>query len=65
MTYIAPTKSNGAGDVWVKFAEDGYADGKWAVNTLIANKGKHSITVPDLAAGEYLLRPKINTARSA
>jgi cellulase len=26
---------------------------------LIANKGKHSITVPDLAAGEYLLRPEI------
>lgn len=26
---------------------------------MIANKGKHSITVPDLAAGEYLLRPEI------
>ena len=26
---------------------------------MIANKGKHSITIPDLAAGEYLLRPEI------
>jgi len=29
------------------------------VDNLIANKGKHSITLPDLAAGEYLLRPEI------
>jgi cellulase len=58
MTYIAPTSSNGAGDVWVKLAEDGY-DGDWAVNRLIAAKGKHSITLPDLAAGTYLLRPEI------
>ncbi|KAF2814491.1 uncharacterized protein BDZ99DRAFT_460140 [Mytilinidion resinicola] len=58
MTYIAPTSSNGAGDVWIKLAEDGY-DGEWAVSRLIANKGKHSITLPDLAAGTYLLRPEI------
>lgn len=59
MTYIAPTKSNGAGNVWIKLAEEGLSGGKWAVDNLIANKGKHSITVPDLAAGEYLLRPEI------
>jgi lytic cellulose monooxygenase (C1-hydroxylating) len=59
MTYIAPTASNGAGNVWIKLAEEGYANGKWAVDNLIANKGKHSITLPDLAAGEYLLRPEI------
>ncbi|KAF2257988.1 hypothetical protein CC78DRAFT_538136 [Lojkania enalia] len=58
MTYIAPTSSNGEGDVWIKLAEDGF-DGDWAVNRLIANRGKHSITLPDLAAGEYLLRPEI------
>lgn len=60
LTYIAPTKSNGDGKVWVKLAEDGY-DGSstWAVDKLIKNRGKHSITVPDLAAGEYLLRPEI------
>ncbi|KAF2500872.1 hypothetical protein BU16DRAFT_523610 [Lophium mytilinum] len=58
MTYIAPTSSDGAGDVWIKLAEDGY-DGDWAVTRLIANKGKHSITLPDLAAGTYLLRPEI------
>ncbi|KAF2204117.1 hypothetical protein GQ43DRAFT_205631 [Delitschia confertaspora ATCC 74209] len=59
LTYIAPTKSNGAGNVWVKLAEEGFSNGKWAVDNLIANKGKHSITLPDLAAGEYLLRPEI------
>ncbi|KAH8601452.1 putative endo-beta-1,4-glucanase D [Bisporella sp. PMI_857] len=60
LTYIAPTSSNGAGDVWVKLAEDGFKDGTWAVTTLIANKGKHSVTLPSgLAAGKYLLRPEI------
>lgn len=63
MTYIAPTSSNGEGDVWLKLAEDGYTgtypNGEWAVTKLIANKGKHSITLPDLEAGEYLLRPEI------
>lgn len=59
MVYIAPTSSNGAGDVWVKLAEDGYDAGTWAVDTLIANKGKHSVTLPDLASGDYLLRAEI------
>lgn len=60
MTYIAPTSSNGAGNVWVKLAEEGLSNGKWAVETLVANRGKHSITLPSsLAAGEYLLRPEI------
>ncbi|KAF2457585.1 glycosyl hydrolase family 61-domain-containing protein [Lineolata rhizophorae] len=58
MTYIAPTSSNGEGDVWVKLAEDGF-DSEWAVERLRANGGKHSITVPDIEAGEYLLRPEI------
>ncbi|RDW73012.1 putative endo-beta-1,4-glucanase D [Coleophoma cylindrospora] len=60
MVYIAPTESNGAGDVWVKLAEDGYDGTTWAVDTLIANKGKHSVTLPSsLAAGKYLLRGEI------
>jgi lytic cellulose monooxygenase (C1-hydroxylating) len=60
MVYIAPTSSNGAGDVWVKLAEDGYSGGKWAVDTLIANKGKHSFTLPSvLADGDYLIRGEI------
>ncbi|EAU32052.1 hypothetical protein ATEG_07790 [Aspergillus terreus NIH2624] len=59
MVYMAPTEKGSAGSGWVKIAEDGYSNGKWAVDTLIANRGKHSITVPDVPAGEYLFRPEI------
>lgn len=59
MTYIAPTSSNGAGDVWLKIQEDGYTNGVWGVDNLITNKGKYDITVPKVAAGEYLIRSEI------
>ncbi|KAL1621014.1 hypothetical protein SLS56_009430 [Neofusicoccum ribis] len=59
MVYMAPTEKGTAGNGWVKIAEEGYSNGKWAVDNLIANKGKHSITVPDVAAGKYLFRPEI------
>lgn len=60
MVYIAPTASNGAGDVWVKLAEDGYDGSTWAVEKLIANKGKHDVTLPStLADGDYLVRGEI------
>ncbi|KAL4794123.1 glycosyl hydrolase family 61-domain-containing protein [Aspergillus venezuelensis] len=59
LVYMAPTEAGSAGSGWVKIAEDGYADGTWAVETLVANKGKHSITVPDVPAGDYLFRPEI------
>ncbi|KAB5591029.1 Glycoside hydrolase family 61 protein [Ceratobasidium theobromae] len=56
--YVAPTESNGSGAVWVKLFSQAYTD-DWATNKLIANKGHVSVTVPDLAAGEYLFRPEI------
>jgi hypothetical protein len=60
LVYIAPTASNGTGNVWVKLAESGYENGTWAVQTLIANKGVHSFTLPSvLAPGSYLIRPEI------
>jgi len=59
MVYLAPTEKGSSGSGWVKIAEEGYADGKWAVDNLIANKGKHSVTIPDIPAGKYLLRPEI------
>ncbi|KAL4914582.1 glycosyl hydrolase family 61-domain-containing protein [Aspergillus aurantiobrunneus] len=59
LVYMAPTESGSAGNGWVKLAEDGYADGTWAVETLVENKGKHSVTVPDVPAGDYLFRPEI------
>ncbi|KAH0605952.1 uncharacterized protein H6S33_004409 [Morchella sextelata] len=58
--YIAPAASNGAGAVWTKLAESGLSSGTWAVDTLIANGGKHSLTLPSsLASGDYLLRAEI------
>lgn len=37
-----------------------YANGKWAVDNLIANRGKHDITLPaSLSPGEYLIRDEI------
>ncbi|KAL0261696.1 hypothetical protein SLS55_003126 [Diplodia seriata] len=59
LVYMAPTTKGTSGEGWVKIAEEGYADGTWAVDTLISNKGKHSVTIPDVPAGEYLLRPEI------
>jgi cellulase len=58
--YIAPTSSDGTGAAWTKLAESGYSDGKWAVDVLIANRGKHSVVLPSsLAPGDYLLRAEI------
>ncbi|KAJ4984962.1 Endo-beta-1,4-glucanase D [Stagonosporopsis vannaccii] len=59
MVYIAPAESNGEGAVWTKLAEEGLSGGKWAVDNFIANKGQHSVTLPDLKEGEYLIRPEL------
>ncbi|KAK3346062.1 glycosyl hydrolase family 61-domain-containing protein [Lasiosphaeria hispida] len=61
ITYIAPfTTGNGAQAIWTKIAEAGFASGKWAVDTLIANKGKTDFVLPaNLAAGQYLIRQEI------
>jgi len=59
MVYIAPAESNGEGAVWTKLAEEGLSGGKWAVDNFIANKGQHSVTLPNLKAGDYLIRPEL------
>jgi len=61
ITYIAPyTSGNGAESIWTKIAEDGFANGKWAVDKLIANGGKNDVALPaDLAPGKYLVRQEI------
>lgn len=54
--------NNAAGDGWFKIMEDGYNSvaGKWCTETLIANDGQLSATVPkDLPAGYYLVRPEL------
>lgn len=53
--YIAPASSNGAGAVWTKLASDSYS-GSWAVTRLISSKGKHSVNIPNIPAGDYLIR---------
>lgn len=58
LVYIAPTAAGTAGNGWVKIYEDGF-DGSFAVDRLIKNRGIHSITIPDIPAGDYLLRAEI------
>ena len=56
------TQTTVTGLQWFKIYQDGYdpSTGKWAVDTLIANKGKVSFTIPScIAAGQYLLRHEI------
>ncbi|KAJ1301216.1 hypothetical protein OPQ81_003626 [Rhizoctonia solani] len=64
VVYIAPTSSNGAGNVWVKLFQEGY-NGNWAVDKIIATHGQHSIKIPNIAAGQYLLRPELITLHEA
>ncbi len=63
ITYIAEyTETNGASSIWTKIAEDGYdaSTKKWAVDNLIANKGKQDFVLPSgLAAGKYIIRQEI------
>ncbi|KAL0633107.1 hypothetical protein Q9L58_008007 [Maublancomyces gigas] len=58
--YIAARSSNGNGAVWTKLAQDGLNGGSWAVDKLIANKGRHGLTIPSsLKPGDYLIRAEI------
>lgn len=63
ITYIAPltaSTGDGSGPIWTKIAEDGFSGGKWAVDRLIANRGKNDVVLPRaLAAGRYLVRQEI------
>ncbi|RPA81087.1 hypothetical protein BJ508DRAFT_116570 [Ascobolus immersus RN42] len=60
LVYIAEASSNGNGAVWTKLAHEGFSNGQWAVERLVANGGKHSVKLPStLAAGDYLLRAEI------
>jgi Auxiliary Activity family 9 (formerly GH61) len=42
----------------VKLYQEGY-NGNWAVDKIIATHGQHSIKIPNIAAGQYLLRPEL------
>ncbi|KAG8718596.1 hypothetical protein FRC09_012415, partial [Ceratobasidium sp. 395] len=58
IVYIAPAATNGEGAVWTKIWEEGFAN-QWAVEKLVAASGHHTVTVPDLKSGDYLLRAEI------
>ncbi|KAI0337150.1 glycoside hydrolase family 61 protein [Trametopsis cervina] len=62
------TQSTVTGLQWFKIYQDGYnpSTQKWAVDTLIANKGKVSFTIPScIASGQYLLRHEIIALHAA
>jgi cellulase len=59
MVYIAPAEGNGEGAVWTKIYEEGLDGGKWGVDNFITNKGAITIDLPNLAAGDYIIRPEI------
>ncbi|KAG5638420.1 hypothetical protein H0H81_012751 [Sphagnurus paluster] len=61
---MAPTSSNGNGNVWTKIFSDSYS-GSWATDRMINARGQHSITVPNVPAGDYLLRPEIAALHEA
>ncbi|KAG5638292.1 hypothetical protein H0H81_000817 [Sphagnurus paluster] len=65
LVYIAPTSSNGQGNVWTKLFHDSYNGGNWATDRLIWAHGQHSITIPNIPAGDYLLRAELITLHEA
>ncbi|KAH6662308.1 glycoside hydrolase [Halenospora varia] len=51
---------------WFKISEEGLNNGKWAVDTMIANGGWHYATIPScVAPGDYLLRIELIALHSA
>ncbi|KAH8898867.1 hypothetical protein GQ53DRAFT_878088 [Thozetella sp. PMI_491] len=61
ITYItAFTESDGSDADWTKIAEDGLDGKDWAVDKLIAAKGKWDVKLPaSLKAGKYLVRQEV------
>ena len=57
--------SDGSGLKWFKVASEGLSGGKWGVDTLIAGGGKWSFDLPNVAAGQYLLRGEVIALHSA
>ncbi|TBU22682.1 glycoside hydrolase family 61 protein [Dichomitus squalens] len=72
LSYLAKipdaTQSTVTGLQWFKIYEDGLtvSDGTWAVDRLVANKGKVSFQIPScIASGQYLLRHEIIALHAA
>ncbi|CAG7852201.1 Probable endo-beta-1,4-glucanase D Short=Endoglucanase D; AltName: Full=Carboxymethylcellulase D; AltName: Full=Cellulase D; Flags: Precursor [Serendipita indica DSM 11827] len=70
MAYLAKvpdaTQTTVTGLGWFKIYEDGLSGGTWAVEKLIANKGKVSFTVPScIPPGDYFLRMELIALHAA
>lgn len=50
---------NSTGNVWVKLVSEKGSGSNWAVTQLISAHGQHSVIIPNVAAGAYLLRAEI------
>jgi cellulase len=59
MVWVAKAETEGKGNAWVKIQESGLNGGTWAVTAFRNNAGKIDVTIPDLAAGDYLIRSEI------
>lgn len=70
MVYMAKVSNAGTGTPptsgWFKIYHAGLSNGKWAVDTLIANGGKLTVTIPScIPAGQYLIRGEIIALHAA
>ncbi|GJJ06542.1 hypothetical protein Clacol_000734 [Clathrus columnatus] len=62
------TQTDVTGLKWFKIWEDGFDanNSTWGVDRLIANKGKHTFTIPScIASGQYLIRTEIIALHAA
>jgi lytic cellulose monooxygenase (C1-hydroxylating) len=48
------------GNTWTKIFEDGFNGRRWATDRLRAAQGQHTIVVPDVPGGDYILRGRPN-----
>lgn len=51
--------SPASGNDWTKLFSDGYSNGQWGVDKLITARGQHGVVIPQVPAGDYLLRAEI------
>ncbi|GAA6029721.1 hypothetical protein JCM8097_001019 [Rhodosporidiobolus ruineniae] len=67
-TWISPLSANTEGAVWVEIASEAYysSSSQWAVDKMVANKGRNTVKIPDnLAPGDYLIRFDLLALHSA
>ncbi|BGP23740.1 glycoside hydrolase family 61 protein [Rhodotorula toruloides] len=58
-SWISPYDANTKGDVWVQISSEAYDkdSSQWAVEKMIANKGRNEVVLPkDLAPGKYIVQ---------